>query len=104
MDTSDGEGHNVAVVGIAVNSGSPVFTTIHGDARSPMGVASTTVADDSRLFTLQRSSHRPASASMYFHVTFVARGELTVLVSCLHAPYLAPTSNVCVSVVSNSVE
>jgi hypothetical protein len=25
---------------------------------------------------------------MYFPVTFVARGELTVLFSCLHAPYL----------------
>jgi hypothetical protein len=46
MDTSDGEGHHVAGVGGAVNNSSAVSTTIHGDARRPMGVASTTVAND----------------------------------------------------------
>ncbi len=45
MDTSDGEGHHVTVVGSAVNSSRAVSTDIHGDARSPMSVASTTVAD-----------------------------------------------------------
>jgi hypothetical protein len=30
---------------------------------------------------------------MYFSVTFVALGELTVLFSCLHAPYLWPPSS-----------
>jgi hypothetical protein len=52
MDTSDGEGHHVAVVGGANASGA-VSTTMHGDARSPMGVASMTVADSSRLSTLR---------------------------------------------------
>jgi hypothetical protein len=47
MDTSDGEGHHAAVVGGASTS-SAVSTTIHGDAWSPMGVASTTVADNSK--------------------------------------------------------
>jgi hypothetical protein len=40
-----------------------VSTTIHGDARSPMGVALTTVADSSRLLsTLQRSSSHDAQS------------------------------------------
>ncbi len=64
MDTSDGEGHLVAVVGSAANASSAVSTTIHGDARSPMGVASTTVADSSRLSTLQRSSSHDAQCSL----------------------------------------
>jgi hypothetical protein len=36
----------------------------HGDARSRMGVASTTVADSSRLSTLQRSSSHDAQSSL----------------------------------------
>ncbi len=64
MDTSDGDGHHVAVVGSAVNTSSALSTTIHGDARSPMGVASTTVADGSKLFTVQRSSSHDAQASL----------------------------------------
>jgi hypothetical protein len=40
------------------------FTTIHGDARSPMGVALTTVADGSKLSTLQRSSSHDAQSSL----------------------------------------
>ncbi len=51
MDTSDGEEHHVAVVGSAANASIAVFTTIHGDARSSMGAALTTVADNSRLST-----------------------------------------------------
>jgi hypothetical protein len=41
---------------------------MHGDARSPMGVASTTVADGSRLSSLQRSSSHDAQSSLQrFH-------------------------------------
>jgi hypothetical protein len=64
MDTSDGEGHHVTVVGSAVNASFAVSTTIHGDAHSPMGVASTTVADGSTLSTLQRSSSHDAKSSL----------------------------------------
>jgi hypothetical protein len=65
MDTSDGDGHHVAVVGSAVNTSSALSTTIHGDARSPMGVASTTVADGSRLlFTVQRISSHDVQCSL----------------------------------------
>ncbi len=64
MDTSDGEGHHVTVVGSAVNNSSAVYITIHADARSPMGVASTTVADGSRPSTLQRSSSHDAQSSL----------------------------------------
>jgi hypothetical protein len=63
-DTSDGEGHHAAVVGSAANASSALSTTIHGDAWSPMGVASTTMADDSRLSTLQRSSSHDAQSSL----------------------------------------
>jgi hypothetical protein len=64
MDTCDGEGHHDAVVGSAVNASGAVSTTMHGDAWSPMGVASTTVADSSRLSTLQRSSSHDAQSSL----------------------------------------
>jgi hypothetical protein len=64
MDTSDGEGHHVTVVGSAANASSSVSTTIHGDTRSPMGVALTAAADGSRLSTLQRSSSHDAQSSL----------------------------------------
>ncbi len=65
MDTCDGEGHHAAVVGSAVNASGAVSTTMHGDARSPMGVASMIVADSSRLLsTLQRSSSHDAQSSL----------------------------------------
>ncbi len=64
MDTSNGEGHHVTVVGPVANTSSAVSTTIHGDARSPMGVASTTVADGSTLSTLQQSSSHDAQSSL----------------------------------------
>ncbi len=65
MGTSAGEGHHVTVVGSAANNSSALSTTtIHGDARIPMGVASTTVADASRVLTLQRSSCHDAQSSL----------------------------------------
>ncbi len=65
MCTSEGEGHHVTVVGSAVNNSSAVSTTIHSDARSPTGVASTNVADgSSTLSTLQRSSSHDAQSSL----------------------------------------
>jgi hypothetical protein len=50
MNTSDGEGHHAAVVGSAASTSSTVSTTIHGDVRSPMGVASMTVSRTLLLF------------------------------------------------------
>jgi hypothetical protein len=64
MNTSDGEVHHVAVVGSAANASSAESTTIHGDARIPIAVASTTVADGSRLSTLQQSSSRDMQSSL----------------------------------------
>jgi hypothetical protein len=49
MDTSDGEGYLVTVVGSAANNSSAASTTIPGDARSPMGVVSTTLADSKQI-------------------------------------------------------
>jgi hypothetical protein len=75
MDTSDGEGHHVTVVGSSV-----VSTTSHGDARSPMGVASTTVADSSRLFTVQCSSSHDAQSSLWIYEPhFIVSHMLLVL-------------------------
>ena len=55
----------LALVGSAANASGTVSTTIHGDTRSPMGVASMTVADSSRLLsTLQRSSSHDAQSSL----------------------------------------
>jgi len=64
MDTSDGEGHHVIVVGSPGNTRCALSTTIHGDARSRMGVVSTTVPDGSRLSTLQWSSFHDAQSSL----------------------------------------
>jgi hypothetical protein len=76
MDTSDGEGHHVAVVGSAVNASGAVSTTIHGDARSPMGLASTTAADNSRLLsTLQRSSSHDAQSLLFFRATLYSESH-----------------------------
>jgi hypothetical protein len=64
IDTCDGEGYLVAVVGSAVYTIGAVSTTIHGDARSPVTAALTTAADGSRLSTLQRSSSHDAQSSL----------------------------------------
>jgi hypothetical protein len=56
LNFSDDETHR--------RGGSAVSITIHGDTRSPMGVASTTVAYGSRVSTRQRSSLHDAQSSL----------------------------------------